>query len=188
MVVNHDVPIHEEDYVHRIGRTGRAGKEGKAVTFVMKLEEKRLKKVEALIKKSIPEMTLSPEDLVDPNAVKKMVKISDKESESPDKISESSEGRPRRNRRERGRKPQDSSSTIEVKTEQSKEDTPETIRESIQEPKRNANRETTRDANRNRRERRPSDGLDGNDNAIGFGNNLPAFMLLDPLRCLKDET
>ena len=33
-VVNYDVPIDPEDYVHRIGRTGRAGATGTAITFV----------------------------------------------------------------------------------------------------------------------------------------------------------
>lgn len=33
-VVNYDVPLDPEDYVHRIGRTGRAGATGEAVTFV----------------------------------------------------------------------------------------------------------------------------------------------------------
>ena len=33
-VVNYDVPLDPEDYVHRIGRTGRAGATGTAVTFV----------------------------------------------------------------------------------------------------------------------------------------------------------
>ena len=33
-VVNFDVPLDPEDYVHRIGRTGRAGATGTAVTFV----------------------------------------------------------------------------------------------------------------------------------------------------------
>jgi ATP-dependent RNA helicase DeaD len=33
-VVNYDVPMNAEEYVHRIGRTGRAGREGKAITFV----------------------------------------------------------------------------------------------------------------------------------------------------------
>jgi superfamily II DNA/RNA helicase len=33
-VFNFDVPIHAEDYVHRIGRTGRAGREGAAFTLV----------------------------------------------------------------------------------------------------------------------------------------------------------
>jgi ATP-dependent RNA helicase DDX46/PRP5 len=35
MVVNFDCPNHNEDYVHRCGRTGRAGNTGTAVTFVM---------------------------------------------------------------------------------------------------------------------------------------------------------
>ena len=34
-VINFDVPIHADDYVHRIGRTGRAGKEGRAFTLVL---------------------------------------------------------------------------------------------------------------------------------------------------------
>ncbi len=33
-VINYDIPMTYEDYVHRIGRTGRAGKRGKALTFV----------------------------------------------------------------------------------------------------------------------------------------------------------
>jgi superfamily II DNA/RNA helicase len=33
-VVNYDVPLDPEDYVHRIGRTGRAGATGTAVTFL----------------------------------------------------------------------------------------------------------------------------------------------------------
>jgi superfamily II DNA/RNA helicase len=52
-VVNFDVPIHSEDYVHRIGRTGRAGREGKALTICLPHEEKYLEKIEKLIEKSI---------------------------------------------------------------------------------------------------------------------------------------
>ena len=37
-VFNFDVPIHAEDYVHRVGRTGRAGREGHAFTMVSKLD------------------------------------------------------------------------------------------------------------------------------------------------------
>ncbi len=39
-VFNFDVPIHAEDFVHRIGRTGRAGKEGR--TFMLATPEDRL--------------------------------------------------------------------------------------------------------------------------------------------------
>ena len=33
-VINYDIPMNAEDYVHRIGRTGRAGQEGQALTLV----------------------------------------------------------------------------------------------------------------------------------------------------------
>ncbi len=53
-VFNFDVPIHAEDYVHRIGRTGRAGREGHAYTLVTREDAKYHKAIEALIKKAIP--------------------------------------------------------------------------------------------------------------------------------------
>ncbi|WP_407051043.1 DEAD/DEAH box helicase [Methyloraptor flagellatus] len=48
-VFNFDVPVHAEDYVHRIGRTGRAGRSGTAVTIVTDLDAKALAAVEKLI-------------------------------------------------------------------------------------------------------------------------------------------
>ena len=53
-VFNFDVPIHSEDYVHRIGRTGRAGRVGHAFTMVTKEESKQLNGILALIKKELP--------------------------------------------------------------------------------------------------------------------------------------
>ncbi|MGL5718785.1 MAG: DEAD/DEAH box helicase [Paraclostridium sp.] len=44
-VINYDVPVLRENYVHRIGRTGRAGKEGKAITFVMGSDERRVMEI-----------------------------------------------------------------------------------------------------------------------------------------------
>jgi len=55
-VFNFDVPIHAEDYVHRIGRTGRAGRAGKAITLCFPHEQKYLDKIEELIEKPIPEI------------------------------------------------------------------------------------------------------------------------------------
>jgi superfamily II DNA/RNA helicase len=52
-VFNFDVPIHSEDYVHRIGRTGRAGREGHAFMMVTRADEKHFKAIEGLIKKEI---------------------------------------------------------------------------------------------------------------------------------------
>lgn len=55
-VINFDVPIHSEDYVHRIGRTGRAGRDGKAITLVLPFEQKYLDKIEELVEKQIDRM------------------------------------------------------------------------------------------------------------------------------------
>lgn len=52
-VINFDVPLLYEDYVHRIGRTGRAFQEGKAITFVNEAELYHIKKIEQLIREKI---------------------------------------------------------------------------------------------------------------------------------------
>jgi ATP-dependent RNA helicase RhlE len=57
-VINFDVPILYEDYVHRIGRTGRAFQEGTAITFVTKAEEYHIQKIEKLIREKIPVLEL----------------------------------------------------------------------------------------------------------------------------------
>ena len=53
-VFNYDIPIHAEDYVHRIGRTGRAGRSGKALSLHLPADEKHLEKIEELLEKKIP--------------------------------------------------------------------------------------------------------------------------------------
>lgn len=53
-VINFDVPVLHEDYVHRIGRTGRAFQEGKAITFATKAEFYHIEKIEKLIREKIP--------------------------------------------------------------------------------------------------------------------------------------
>jgi len=52
-VFNFDVPVHAEDYVHRIGRTGRAGREGFAFMLVTRHETKQLAAIQKLIRKDI---------------------------------------------------------------------------------------------------------------------------------------
>ena len=58
-VFNFDVPIHPDDYVHRIGRTGRAGKEGHAFTIVWRDDQKYIDAIETLTKKKIPLIKLA---------------------------------------------------------------------------------------------------------------------------------
>ena len=53
-VVNFDLPIVAEDYVHRIGRTGRAGATGEAVSLVSADEVDQLAAIETLINQVLP--------------------------------------------------------------------------------------------------------------------------------------
>jgi superfamily II DNA/RNA helicase len=55
-VINFDVPIHAEDYVHRIGRTGRAGKKGRAFTLAVPDDQRYLAAIEKLTARSIPRL------------------------------------------------------------------------------------------------------------------------------------
>ena len=57
-VFNFDVPIHAEDYVHRIGRTGRAGNLGRAFTLATPDDGRNVAAIIKLIGKDIPAMTV----------------------------------------------------------------------------------------------------------------------------------
>jgi superfamily II DNA/RNA helicase len=52
-VINYDVPLNPDDYVHRIGRTGRAGRKGRAFTLVGPEDRKLLANVERATKRNI---------------------------------------------------------------------------------------------------------------------------------------
>jgi ATP-dependent RNA helicase DeaD len=54
-IINFDLPLDPENYVHRIGRTGRMGKDGVAISFVTPEEGKELTRIEDFINKMIPE-------------------------------------------------------------------------------------------------------------------------------------
>jgi superfamily II DNA/RNA helicase len=64
-VFNFDVPIHAEDYVHRIGRTGRAGLEGKAFTIASPEDRYAVEQIEKLIGHPIPPILVEGLDPVD---------------------------------------------------------------------------------------------------------------------------
>ncbi len=61
MVINYDIPIEPENYVHRIGRTARAGKSGKAVTLACEKYVYGLPAIEKYIERKIPVGELSDE-------------------------------------------------------------------------------------------------------------------------------
>ncbi|MEM6052636.1 DEAD/DEAH family ATP-dependent RNA helicase [Erwinia sp. P7711] len=58
LVVNFDIPMDAESYVHRIGRTGRAGRAGRALLFVENRERRLLRNIERTMKLTIPEVEL----------------------------------------------------------------------------------------------------------------------------------
>ena len=53
-VVNMELPLEPESYVHRIGRTARAGESGAAISFVSGEERGLLRAVERFIRRSVP--------------------------------------------------------------------------------------------------------------------------------------
>jgi ATP-dependent RNA helicase RhlE len=53
-VINYDIPVEPESYVHRIGRTGRAGAEGIAMSFCSGSERNELRAIEQLIGMKVP--------------------------------------------------------------------------------------------------------------------------------------
>ena len=57
-VVNFDVPVAPEDYIHRVGRTGRAEATGEAYTFFAPDEAGELRAIERAIGKQLPRVTV----------------------------------------------------------------------------------------------------------------------------------
>ncbi|HDR6313720.1 RNA helicase [Bacillus cereus] len=69
-VINYDIPLEKESYVHRTGRTGRAGNNGKAITFITPYENRFLEEIEEYIGFEIPkELAPSKEEVIKGKAV-----------------------------------------------------------------------------------------------------------------------
>jgi ATP-dependent RNA helicase RhlB len=62
LVVNYDLPLDAENYVHRIGRTARAGAKGKAISLASEQDVYELGDIERFIGASIPSLVAAPED------------------------------------------------------------------------------------------------------------------------------
>ncbi len=165
-VFNFDVPLHAEDYIHRIGRTGRAGRSGRAFTLVSSDDTKLLAAVEAMLKKEIEQVELP-------------------DFASVDLSEEESDGRSRRRSRSGGASKSRSSSRSPSRPEErpakespAEERPAEAPAERAAAPRKPSRSE--RDArpaatsDRGRRNRRESE----DDTQLGFGDNeIPAFFL-----------
>ncbi|WP_081301146.1 DEAD/DEAH family ATP-dependent RNA helicase [Gilliamella sp. wkB178] len=84
LVINYDITLDSESYVHRIGRTGRAGRAGRAILFVDSRERRLLKNIEQTIKKPIPEVGLPSKELLEKRRLVKFTEQVQKQLESSD--------------------------------------------------------------------------------------------------------
>ncbi len=57
-VINFELPMHAQDYIHRIGRTGRAGSPGRAISLASLDDEEDLKAINRLLKRDLPVRTV----------------------------------------------------------------------------------------------------------------------------------
>ncbi|MBE8596571.1 DEAD/DEAH family ATP-dependent RNA helicase [Xenorhabdus sp. BG5] len=84
LVVNYDIPMDAESYVHRIGRTGRAGRAGRALLFVENRERRLLRNVERTMKLTIPEVELPNAELLSQRRLEKFAANVQNQLESSD--------------------------------------------------------------------------------------------------------
>ena len=84
LVVNYDIPMDSESYVHRIGRTGRAGRAGRAVLFVENRERRLLRNIERTMKLTIPEAELPNAELLGKRRLEKFAAKVQQQLESSD--------------------------------------------------------------------------------------------------------
>ena len=190
-VFNFDVPIHAEDYVHRIGRTGRAGRSGKAFTLVTRADRKYIDAITALIGR---ELEWEGADLAN-------LPTSEETEERPRRGARTArEGSSRRGGSGEGR----SSRRREPRAEEAETEVPAAVENTapapiedrtptapIVEPEaaalpaqaEDARSEPRRDRDRDRRDRGGrgrSEGRAENSETmpVGFGDEIPAFMLV----------
>jgi len=84
LVINYDVPIDVESYIHRIGRTGRAGRTGKAILFVEYREKRFLKNIERALKTTLLEIKLPNNKILSETRLNKFIKKIKQETKNKD--------------------------------------------------------------------------------------------------------
>jgi ATP-dependent RNA helicase RhlE len=77
-VVNFDVPLAPDDYIHRVGRTGRAEATGEAFTFVAPDEEGDLRNIERAIGRRLPRVTVPEFDYAARSATRLEIPIAER--------------------------------------------------------------------------------------------------------------
>ena len=78
LIINYDVPLKKENYVHRTGRTGRAGMAGKAITFVTAREERYMRDISAYIGFDIPRLSNPSKEEISDSKAAFIAKLNDR--------------------------------------------------------------------------------------------------------------
>lgn len=81
LVINYGIPMDNENYVHRIGRTGRCGEDGVAISLVSEYDKKRWEEIQEYIEFKVPK---EDKDAIIKNAPK-VEKRQNKKRKSPEK-------------------------------------------------------------------------------------------------------
>ncbi len=68
-VINYDIPLDTEAYVHRIGRTGRAGRKGEAILFAAPREKRLLHNIERATRQKITPLELPSTEVINDKRV-----------------------------------------------------------------------------------------------------------------------
>ncbi|SFB38618.1 Superfamily II DNA and RNA helicase [Rhizobium sp. NFR07] len=179
-VFNFDVPIHAEDYVHRIGRTGRAGRSGKAFTLVTRADTKYLDAIEKLIGEKIEWLN------GDISALPAPMESHDQDRGRKGRDRDRGRDRSRGSRHEQAAAPQEKNTVVteEAGVEAAVENTKSDRRsDKRNQPAGNGNRDRNRRSNPNpanddNRDRRRHRDHDDGPTPVGFGDDIPAFMLI----------
>ena len=176
-VFNFDVPIHAEDYVHRIGRTGRAGRSGKSFTIVTKSDTKYLDAIEKLIAKKIDWLDGDLSSLSQDDAEEEAPRRGRGKGRERGKASE--DGARRGDKRGREKPAREEPAAQPVVVEAAAEE-PADEKRSRKEAIKAGNNERSTDRNKGRpeREHRSRDRRRDDDepSPMGFGEDVPAFM------------
>jgi len=64
LVINYDLPMNRENYIHRIGRSGRYGRKGVAINFVTDEDEEKLREIEQFYNTHVDELPMEVGDIM----------------------------------------------------------------------------------------------------------------------------
>ncbi|NLS05186.1 DEAD/DEAH box helicase [Rhizobium sp. P32RR-XVIII] len=174
-VFNFDVPIHSEDYVHRIGRTGRAGRSGAAFTIVTGRDQKHADAIEKLIGEKVEWLNGDLTALPPPEPGREDDRARRKGSRDR---SDRDRGRGKDRRGHKSDIGAEDNAAETIEAAPARAESVKQERKADQKPQNTARNTRPYPANDDVRERRRYRDHDDGPTPVGFGDDIPAFMLI----------